>query len=48
MLLRLIRRSGSSRVTLLITLLALTGGALLTLASLRPSSDEPKRVSSCY
>lgn len=40
-LLRLLHRSGSARLLLLITLLALTGGTLLTLASLRPHDSEP-------
>ena len=37
----LIHRSGSALVVFLIVLLALTGGTLLTLASLRPRTDDP-------
>jgi len=40
-LIRLLRRRGSVRTLVLLTLLALTGGTLLTLASLRPNDAEP-------
>jgi hypothetical protein len=40
-LIRLLRRRGSVRTLVLLTLLALTGGTLLTLASLRPHDSEP-------
>ena len=40
-LIRLLRRRGSVRTLVLLTLLVLTGGTLLTLASLRPNDTDP-------